>query len=63
MAEIELSVLARQRLNRRMEWRAELQQETEAWKSARKKQQIEVTWQFTTAEACIRLHCLYPTTQ
>lgn len=63
MAEIELSVLARQCLDRRIESRAELQQETEAWELARNEQQVEVKWQFTTAEARIKLHRLYPTSQ
>jgi hypothetical protein len=63
MAEIELSVLARQCLDRRIESSAELQQETEAWELERNEQQVEVKWQFTTADARIKLHRLYPVIQ
>jgi hypothetical protein len=63
MAEIELSVLARQCLDRRLESQAELQRETDAWEAARNEQQVEVRWQFTTADARTKLHRLYPTIQ
>jgi hypothetical protein len=63
VAEIELSVLARQCLDQRLESRAALQRETAAWQLERNEQQVEVRWQFTTAEARIKLHRLYPTTQ
>ena len=63
MAEIELSVLARQCLDRRIASSAELRQETEAWELERNEQQVEVKWQFTTAEARTKLHRLYPSIQ
>ncbi len=63
VAEIELSVLARQCLDRRIESRGQLQQETEAWESERNEEQVEVHWQFTTKEARTKLHRLYPTIQ
>jgi hypothetical protein len=63
MAEIELSVLARQCLDRRIASSAELQQETEAWELERNEQQVEVKWQFTTAEARTKLYRLYPSIQ
>ncbi len=63
IAEIELSVLARQCLGRRIQSRTELQRETEAWELERNEQQVEVKWQFTTADARTKLHRLYPTIQ
>jgi DDE superfamily endonuclease len=63
MAEIELSVLARQCLDQRLDCREKLQQETEAWELERNEQQVEIKWQFTTADARIKLHRLYPVTQ
>ncbi len=63
MAEIELSVLARQCLDRRIESSAGLRRETEAWESERNEEQVEVKWQFTTADARTKLHRLYPTIQ
>jgi DDE superfamily endonuclease len=63
VAEIELSVLARQCLDRRIESRAQLQQETAAWELERNEQQVEVRWQLTTTEARIKLHRLYPAIQ
>ncbi len=63
MAEIELSVLARQCLARRLESSAELCAEVEAWETERNEQQVEIKWQFTTADARIKLHRLYPVIQ
>lgn len=63
IAEIELSVLARQCLDRRIESSAELQQETEAWELERNEQRVEVKWQFTSKDARTKLHRLYPTIQ
>jgi hypothetical protein len=63
MAEIELSVLARQCLDQRLDSREKLQQETEAWELERNEQQVEIKWQFTTADARIKLHRLYPVIQ
>jgi hypothetical protein len=63
MAEIELSVLARQCLDRRIESSEELRREVEAWESERNERQVEIKWQFTTAEARIKLHRLYPVIQ
>ena len=58
MAEIELRVLSRQCLNRRIEWQDELRQEIEAWQNERDQRQIEVTWQCSTADARVKLHRL-----
>jgi DDE superfamily endonuclease len=61
MAEIELSVLARQCLARRIETREELEREVAAWEEERNERGVEVRWQFTTADARIKLRRLYPT--
>jgi len=63
MAEIELSVLARQCLDQRIESMELLRQEVEAWESERNEQQVEIKWQFTTADARVKLHRLYPVIQ
>jgi DDE superfamily endonuclease len=63
VAEIELSVLARQCLDRRIESAEELRREVEAWEEDRNERGVGVKWQFTTADARIKLHRLYPTTQ
>lgn len=60
MAECELSVLARQCLNRRMGDKATLIQQTTAWQDRRNQMQRTIDWQFTTADARIKLKRLYP---
>jgi len=60
MAEIELSVLARQCLDRRIETREELEREVAAWEEERNERGVEVRWRFTTADARIKLRRLYP---
>ena len=61
MAEIELSVLARQCLDRRIETREELEREVAAWEEERNERGVPIRWRFTTAEARIKLRRLYPT--
>jgi hypothetical protein len=61
VAEIELSVLTRQCLGRRIETREELEREVSAWEEQRNERGVEVRWQFTTANARIKLRRLYPT--
>jgi hypothetical protein len=63
MAEIELSVLARQGLGRRIETREGLEREVEAWEEERNERQVGVKWRFTTADARIKLRHLYPAVQ
>jgi len=63
MAEIELSVLVRQCLARRIETREEWEREMTAWEEERNEQGVEVKRHFTTADARIKLRRLYPTTQ
>src|SRR5262249_30585171 len=61
VAEIELSVLARQCLDRRIETREEWEREVAAWEEQRNERGVAVRWQFTTADARIKLRRLYPT--
>lgn len=61
MAEIELSVLARQCLARRLPSRAELATEVAAWEAERNARAETMEWRFTTADARIKLKHLYPT--
>jgi hypothetical protein len=63
MAEIELSVLARQCLDRRLGDLATLTQEVAAWEETRNAQGSIVDWRFTTADARIKLKHLYPSIQ
>jgi hypothetical protein len=60
MAEIELSVLNRQCLDRRIPDKQLLIQEISAWENRRNSLSCKVNWQFTTADARIKLHRLYP---
>ena len=60
MAEIELSVLSRQCLNRRIADDATLTQEVDAWVVARNTHATTVDWRFTTDDARINLKRLYP---
>lgn len=55
MAEIELSVLSRQCLNRRIANLATLSQETEAWQAERNESKTGANWQFKTKDARIIL--------
>ena len=60
VAEIELSVLSRQCLNRRIESMEELRKEVAAWEDSRNEKQVEIQWRFTTADARVKLRRLYP---
>lgn len=60
MAEMELSVLARQCLGQYFETRNELAAEIQAWQEQRNAGANAVNWQFTTATARIKLKKLYP---
>jgi hypothetical protein len=60
MAEIELSVLSRQCLNRRIPDQDALAHETSAWEARRNAAEATVEWRFTTADARIKLKKLYP---
>ena len=63
MAEIELSVLSQQCLNRRIPDTATLTREVAAWQQARNADPRPVNWRFTTADARIKLKRLYPSIQ
>jgi hypothetical protein len=63
VAEIELSVLSRQCLDRRIGGAEELRHEVEAWEEERNERGVEVRWRFTTADARIKLRRLYPVLQ
>jgi len=60
MAECELSVLARQCLDRRIQDIATLTHETTCWETRRNAMQVKIRWQFTAADARIKLRRLYP---
>lgn len=61
MAEIELNVLIGQCLKRRISELEVMRSEVKAWESARNGMTAGVNWQFTTEDARIKLHRLYPT--
>jgi hypothetical protein len=60
VAEIELSVLSRQCLDRRIESVDELREELEPWYEERNDRAVGIKWRFTTADARIKLRRLYP---
>ena len=60
MAEIELSVLSRQCLSRRIPDQETLKYEIQAWQNRRNHQRATVKWHFTTDDARIKLKKLYP---
>ena len=60
VAEIELNVMIRQCLNRRIDDIAILRREVAAWQAARDRIRAKVDWQFTTEDARPRLKRLYP---
>ena len=60
MAEIELGILARQCLSRRIDNREQLKDEIAAWQLIRNTAEAKVNWRFTTEDARIKLKRLYP---
>jgi hypothetical protein len=60
MAEIEISVLGRQCLNRRIGDDVTLGKEIAAWEAARNAAHVKANWQFTTTDARTKLKRLYP---
>jgi hypothetical protein len=60
MAEIELNVLNKQCLDRRVPHKQTLMNEVEAWHQDRNRRATTVNWQFTTQDARIKLRNLYP---
>lgn len=60
IAELEFSVLRRQCLDRRIPDQATLEREVAAWVQARNAAAVTIDWQFTPADARIKLKRLYP---
>ena len=61
MAEIELNVLARQCLNRRIARLSKVKKEVAVWQNHRNNRNATINWQFTTKDARKKLRRLYPT--
>lgn len=61
MAEIELSVLKRDCLDRHIATKEELVRQVTAWQDSRNQKGAKANWQFTAKDARIKLHKLYPT--
>lgn len=60
IAEIELNVMTRQCLSRRIDNISKLRDELSVWESERNAKAAKVNWQFRTADARIKLSSLYP---
>jgi hypothetical protein len=60
MAEIELSVLSRQCLDRRIADEATLKREVKSYEEQRNEAKATINWQFTSVDARLKLHRLYP---
>lgn len=60
MAEIEIGVLSRQCLSQYIESKEQMISEVGAWQQQRNYAEATVDWQFTTADARIKLKKLYP---
>jgi hypothetical protein len=60
MAELEISVMSRQCLARRIPSIEKMASEVQAWVTQRNNRKSTVRWQFTTADARIKLQHLYP---
>jgi transposase len=60
MAEIELSVLSRQCLDRRIADEATLKREVKGYEDRRNEAKAAINWQFTSGDARLKLHRLYP---
>ena len=63
MAEIELSVLSKQCLDRRIPDKGFLSKEVQSWVDERNQKSTKVDWRFTTEDARIKLKRLYPSIQ
>ena len=61
MAEIELNVLIRQCLSRRMESLGQMSREVNFWQTQRNTMSAKIDWRFTTDNARTKLKRLYPT--
>lgn len=61
MAEIELNVLTKQCLNRRIDNMDTIKDEVQAWQACRNSKKSVINWRFSTRDARIKLKKLYPT--
>ena len=60
MAEIELSILMRQCLDQRIPDKETLKREVKAYEDRRNQARATINWQFTSTDARVKLHRLYP---
>jgi len=60
MAEIEIGVMNRQCLNRRIPEKATIGAEVAAWEKRRNAERAKIRWTFTVSSARIKLHKVYP---
>lgn len=60
MAEMELSILSRQCINRRFDSSDEMSKAIDAWQKLRNEKALGATWRFTTSDARVKLKRLYP---
>lgn len=60
MAEIELNVLNKQCLNKRIDNMEEIISETNAWQNHRNNKTAKINWQFNTKDSRVKLKRLYP---
>ena len=63
MAEIEITAMVGQCLNRRLLDRAALRREVDAWQGRRNRAAVRADWRFTTTDARIKLKSLYQSIQ
>ena len=63
MVEVEISVLVRQCLGRRLPEIEKLEREAKAWCKERNRVGVSVDWSFRTEDARIKLRSLYPSTE
>jgi hypothetical protein len=61
-AEIELHILNRQCLDRKIKTIEIMKSEVSAWQKARNAKEATINWQFTNKEARVKLKRLYPST-
>jgi hypothetical protein len=60
IAEIEIGIMNRQCLNRRMEDRQLVRREVAAWEDQRNTEEAKVRWTFTVSKARVKLKRIYP---
>jgi hypothetical protein len=63
MAEIEIGIMNRQCLDRRIDNLAEIRREVSAWEKSRNRNNAKIHWTFTISAARRKLHKLYPSAE